>query len=1248
MSGISSGYLGATKVNKDNYKHFCQTSKLLVNARQRTLCASHPKMMSIVAKGIRMAIEECQYQFAASRWNCSINVDPLNNWDDIQLGTNQITIANGNGNVHNTNTNNNNGYSSTTMMTRSMSFGHEVRRARQLAVLTATTPVFGPVMTQPNREHSFLNAIGAAGIAYAVTKACNRGELGDECGCSTRRRARTHSVRHAGPQPQHQQSQSQQSQLMQQQSFENTVTTTTNGNNNGQTKWDSQAACSDDVGYGVQLSREFTDSTENQLDPVSMISVHNYDVGRRVLKASMDLMCKCHSSPLFDPTCATKLCWKTLAPFRTIGDELIARYERATQVQLANRSAMSQSANANANADTNSNTNAATNGGAALERNSRSKLRPVKRGVRKPNRKDLVFIQESPDYCVENRQLGVLGTRNRHCNSTSHGLDSCSLLCCGRGYQTEQHEIEEDCECKFVYCCEVKCKKCKLVLTDCCQVQSLFPFHRRGSWSRNNGASNSKRQINFQDDTKNCWGNDEYQVPLTDINPQIYYIRIGARAPRYQGPLHVFELGYSNDELLEQGINANEPAKFITHAFNGSSNCWIGDIIKTLGQSPKTTYNVFVLSWPNKFVPNSQGIIQGYSLVASTTRTVGSYMGNFIVRYQQNIGTRLTNFHLIGHSLGAHVMGFAGKYVSSVLGDRVGRITALDAAGPCYTTGKERNRVNMYDAHYVEAIHTNADVFGTSAAVGHRDIWVGIGEAPQQQPGCSLWEVTCSHARAYQVYQHRDHQCQMVAYQCNSYEDFKRGSCPDCQTDESRCTLVPMPAAIGLDEYDTAVRHDQSIVPLTQELQAKEVPDNGGAQVDRARYFVKTSDGSQKKHQGHYCLQHYQILVQSNVEIDIHRSKAYLFGSQVLYAYRVQLHRLNGTTLYSGLLTYQGPPEQFSRARVYSRSSHTAGQSTMSIAYMSNVSRDAYCTVCTEATVDFYKLIKLRGAEERCWDGRLANLLSLEDIQPRVDKDHLQCVCVQLAQQLRNRKNGLLSGYLMASGSTNMVDKYFSQFISRYHRVTGARLRDMHLIGHSLGSHVMSSTGEHVQRLLGERVGHITALDPAGPCFTTPGEDNRLTLWDANYVEAIHTNASALGIAHSLGHRDVWLVEGVASPELPQQQAGCLPWDAPFSHSRVHNLYRHHDSQFQMVAYQCRTYEHFKLGACTDCGTVRTRLSSSLCSVHRTSSTKIEMAPCMFPKKHRPIIDEVTQNDLKWRQQESNKCSVFDFVTQML
>ncbi|VDP26987.1 unnamed protein product [Soboliphyme baturini] len=79
---------------------------------------------------------------------------------------------------------------------------------------------------------------------------------------------------------------------------------------------------------------------------------------------------------------------------------------------------------------------------------------------KKASQMDLVYIDESPDYCKSNLETGIIGTEGRECNKTGRGMSSCELLCCGRGYNTFKRVISEKCHCKFLWCCRVVCKTC--------------------------------------------------------------------------------------------------------------------------------------------------------------------------------------------------------------------------------------------------------------------------------------------------------------------------------------------------------------------------------------------------------------------------------------------------------------------------------------------------------------------------------------------------------------------------------------------------------------------------------------------------------------------------------------------------------------------------------------------------------------------------------------------------------------------
>lgn len=66
------------------------------------------------------------------------------------------------------------------------------------------------------------------------------------------------------------------------------------------------------------------------------------------------------------------------------------------------------------------------------------------------------------------------------------------------------------------------------------------------------------------------------------------------------------------------------------------------------------------------------------------------------------------SLYLVGHSLGAHICGFAAKELKRGRSKwTVKRITGLDPAQPCFKNANPSMKLHKSDASFVDIIHTN-------------------------------------------------------------------------------------------------------------------------------------------------------------------------------------------------------------------------------------------------------------------------------------------------------------------------------------------------------------------------------------------------------------------------------------------------------------------------------------------------------------------------------------------------------------
>ena len=134
-------------------------------------------------------------------------------------------------------------------------------------------------------------------------------------------------------------------------------------------------------------------------------------------------------------------------------------------------------------------------------------------------------------------------------------------------------------------------------------------------------------------------------------------------------------------------------------------------------------------------------VVMGVSWFAAQWKyapSAGQRVADFIVFLQKNrIISDSSQVHLLGHSLGGHVMGVAGHRLQTQHGMRVGRITGLDVAGPLYKNMPRENKLDSSDASFVDVVHTNIDGVGIADSIGHVDYYSN-GGLGRSQNGCQF------------------------------------------------------------------------------------------------------------------------------------------------------------------------------------------------------------------------------------------------------------------------------------------------------------------------------------------------------------------------------------------------------------------------------------------------------------------------------------------------------------------------------
>ncbi|KAG6453104.1 hypothetical protein O3G_MSEX007956 [Manduca sexta] len=192
---------------------------------------------------------------------------------------------------------------------------------------------------------------------------------------------------------------------------------------------------------------------------------------------------------------------------------------------------------------------------------------------------------------------------------------------------------------------------------------------------------------------------------------------------RQNNESEILNIPDDDSPIISKNFNSSNELKVIAHGWYSGSNAeWVQNFKDIILRTEDA--NVIIVDW-SELADNPI-----YPWSACSTRYVGKRTAKLLDKFSQ--ANQLNYVHLIGHSLGAHVMGYTGMFTNVT----VDRITGLDPARPLFEIPRigPNFRLDKSDAKFVDIIHTCGGIYGYKRSHGHADFYPNDGKP--KQPGC--------------------------------------------------------------------------------------------------------------------------------------------------------------------------------------------------------------------------------------------------------------------------------------------------------------------------------------------------------------------------------------------------------------------------------------------------------------------------------------------------------------------------------
>nr|AID23634.1 wnt-5 [Hofstenia miamia] len=205
----------------------------------------------------------------------------------------------------------------------------------------------------------------------------------------------------------------------------------------------SQTASIDEIRFGIKVAAHLIDSLEilGNESFIRKINTHNTILGRTTLKRLKQKDCKCQGA---SGSCTQKVCWYRLPTLSQIGKKLKSKYNRAKKVR----------------SNEHSNTLYKTNNNVAGKMELVYALKSKHGECSNDTHKDRMLGRECFIKPMPSVEVHYQPSRT-----------SCQTLCtsCNLAVEEVTTIVSKRCQCKFEYCCRVKCEICNVtVITSTC------------------------------------------------------------------------------------------------------------------------------------------------------------------------------------------------------------------------------------------------------------------------------------------------------------------------------------------------------------------------------------------------------------------------------------------------------------------------------------------------------------------------------------------------------------------------------------------------------------------------------------------------------------------------------------------------------------------------------------------------------------------------------------------------------------